>query len=177
MFNFQFYLGEIAFTSLAMITVISARLRRKCETSYDKKRNIYIKKYVRFDENVEIRYFETPVKLYIQLKDVVIDTYSANPKKYPGVIDKMDPIGHSVQSIKMLSNYYDIHLIYDDYEEVWWAREYFGNEILSNLRMCPKADGILISTVPNEFSGELVKFGNGTGWPKIKERLLKKINS
>ena len=169
MFNFntpfEFYLPEIAFTSLSLVTILSLQIRKQ--------------KRVRFVEKPEIYEFETPPKLYIQVKDVIIDTYSANPKRDPGNVEKMDPIGHSIQSVKKLSNDYTIYFIYESYDEVWWMKQYFGNEIIKKLKTFPKNDGIFISTKPEiEFPkkiGEFIRFGNGNNWPEIANLLLKKI--
>lgn len=169
MFNFNspvvFYLPEIVFTTISLLTITGLQMRK----SKNRK--------VTFKTDTEVHVFNDIPKLYIQIKDVIIDTYSANPKRDPGNIEKMDPIGHSIPSIKKLSNYYTIFFVYDEFEEVWWMREYFGNEILKNLKTIPKKDGIYISTKPQvDFSGEFIRFGNDLWWPKITEILVKKIN-
>jgi hypothetical protein len=171
----QFYLGEMIFLSLTMLTVIGTRIRSQYKPTNKSIKNV---KNVKFNSQPPtINIFKDEPKIYIQTKDVIIDTHSAIPKRDPNNIEKMDPIGNSIQTIKKLLNFYDIYFIYTDYDEVWWLREYFGNEILTKLRNYPKNDGIIISTQPDDFNrNEFIKFGNGNSWPQIETFLLKKIN-
>lgn len=174
MFNFDFpvgfYIPEIAFTSITFLTFMSLRLRNKSTRK------------VSFDDSPDIIHYYTEPKLYIHLKDVIIDTHSAIPKRHPGNIEKMDPIGVSKMAYYKLKNVYAIRLIYESNDEVWWAREHFGNEILPILRTSPKRDGIFISRSPEiDFSiqsKEFIKFGSREfpDWIKITDYLLKKAN-
>lgn len=167
----EFFLPEIIFTTISLCIVVSIRTRMKSGHTFDNKRN------VKFNDKTEVIFYEEP-KLYIKLKDTIIDTHSSIPKRDPGNIEKMDPLGGSKLAFYKLNNEYIIRLIYENNEEVWWAREHFGNEILPMLRKYPKKDGIFISVKPDELSGEFIRYGSNQfpNWCKITEHLLKKTN-
>jgi len=175
MFNFEtkpleFYLPEFVFVGLAssLFTLISLRTKtrkiKKLKVSFQEQPKIY-------------KFRETPV-IYIRLKDAIIDTYSANPKRKPGNIEFMDPIGGAKTAYFELKKYFKIYFVYETPEEVWWAREHFGNEILPILKTNTKQDSLFISTRPQiEKSGKFIRFGSKEfpNWIKLTNSLLKEI--
>lgn len=149
------YFSEIVFGTVSLTILMSLRLRKpklkpSSETNSESELNPNSKP-------------KPNPKLYIQLRDVIIDTHSDRKLG----IDFMEPIGHVMKSIRILKDHYKIILVYHEYDEICWADRFFKNHfsIEHNDDIKPNSNDIVINTK------------NFTHWPVLTRELVTKANN
>ncbi|HNR08994.1 MAG TPA: hypothetical protein PKM27_16865 [Saprospiraceae bacterium] len=129
-----------------------------------------------------------------RLTDEQKQEYTERYDEVPGIFSLMDPVPGSIESVKTLSDHFDLYILSTSpwknpsawSDKLLWVQKYFGAEenslfykrlILSHHKNLIAGDFLIDDREKNganEFKGELILFGLGKfpDWKKVTEYLL-----
>ena len=129
-----------------------------------------------------------------RLDDAVRHEYEGRLDEVPGIFSLMDPMPGAIDSIKLLSEQYDLYVLstapwLNDSawsDKVTWLKKYFGENkesvlykrlIISHHKNLNKGDYLIDDRTKNgaaEFEGELIQFGSREfpDWEAVTKYLL-----
>ncbi len=125
------------------------------------------------------------------------EKYKNNLDEVPGIFALMNPMPNAIESVKILSKYYDLYILSTApwknpsawSDKIIWIQKYFGYDknsifykkiIISHHKNLNKGHFLIDDRVKNGaglFSGELILFGSDKfkNWNLVTDYLLKKI--
>ena len=131
-----------------------------------------------------------------RLNDDIKKEYDGRLDEVPGIFSLMDPIPDAMESVKILSEYFDIYVLSTapwKNPSAWtdkaiWIHKYFGDDkesvfykrlIISHHKNLNKGDFLIDDREKNgakEFNGELIQFGSEEfpEWNSVTNYLLDK---
>ncbi len=173
--------------------LISSYALNKSYIDYFKSQNIK-KKIVYVDMDNVLVDFQTGIN---RLSDELKNKYEGNLDDVPGIFSLMDPIPDSIESIKLLSEHFELYVLSTapwKNPSAWsdkaiWIQKYYGEDkdslfhkrlIISHQKNLNKGDFLIDDREKNgakEFSGELIRFGSDKflDWKSVTDYLMNKV--
>jgi 5'(3')-deoxyribonucleotidase len=148
--------------------------------------------------------------LYFDMDDVLVDftsginrlseetkkEYEGNLDDVPGIFSLMDPMSGAIESVKILSQYFDVYILSTapwKNTSAWsdkadWVKKYFGEEkdsifykrlIITHHKDLNQGNFLIDDSTKNgagEFKGELIRFGSEQfpDWATVTKYLITK---